>query len=147
TWSINYGDGTSSPYVSASTISKTYNKAGTYTALANGRDATGKIATSNPVVLTITQSTSTLTVKTVNAASNAINGYYTTLWQNGALVKSAYSPTSFTFKNGQTYQLSLADYGGYAFDHWNDGSTIRQMTVTLKESKRIASIVSQGQLV
>ena len=70
-------------------------------------------------------------MKTVNAASNAINGYYTTLWQNGALVKSAYSPTSFTFKNGQTYQLSLADYGGYAFDHWNDGSTIRQMTVTL----------------
>ena len=137
--SINYGDGTSSPYVSGSTISKTYNKAGTYTAVANGRDATGKIATSNPVVLTITQSTSTLTVKTVNAASNAINGYYTTLWQNGALVKSAYSPTSFTFKNGQTYQLSLADYGGYAFDHWNDGSTIRQMTVTLKESTTLTA--------
>ncbi|OLC25726.1 MAG: hypothetical protein AUH71_00590 [Thaumarchaeota archaeon 13_1_40CM_4_48_7] len=139
TWSINYGDGTSSPYVSASTISKTYNKAGTYTAVANGRDATGKIATSNPVVLTITQSTSTLTVKTVNAANSAINGYYTTLWQNGALVKSAYSPTSFTLKNGQTYQLSVADYGGYVFDHWNDGSTIRQKTVTLKESTTLTA--------
>ena len=139
TWSINYGDGTSSPYVSASTISKVYNKAGTYTAVANARDATGKTATSNPVALTITESTSTLTVKTVDPLGSAINGYYTTLWQNGALVGSAYSPTSFTLKTGQTYQLSVADYGSYVFDHWNDGSTIRQKTVTLRESTTVTA--------
>jgi hypothetical protein len=139
TWSVNYGDGTSSPYASTSTISKTYNKAGTYTAVATAKDATGKTATSNPVVLTITQSTSTLTVKTVNAAGSPMNGYYTTLSQNGALVKLAFSPASFTLNNGQTYQVSVADYGSYVFDHWNDGSTTRQKSVTLKESTTLTA--------
>jgi hypothetical protein len=130
TWSVNFGDGTSSPFGSAASVSKTYGAAGTYSAVATAKDAAGKTATSSPVSITITQGTSTLTVNTVNAAGSSINGYYTSLSQNGALIKSAFSPASFTLNSGQTYQVSVSDYGSYAFDHWSDGSTGRQKTVT-----------------
>jgi len=130
TWSVNFGDGTSSSFTTSSSISKTYNAAGTFNAVATAKDSAGKTATSSAVSITVTASTSTLTVKTVNAAGSAITGYYTTLSQNGAVVKTGFSPVSFTLKSGQTYQVSVADYGDYTFDHWNDGSTSRQKTVT-----------------
>lgn len=130
TWSVKFGDGTTSASTSASTITKTYSSAGTYTAVATARDSAGKTAASNPVTVTVTQGTSTLTVRTVNAAGSPINGYYTTLSQNGAVIKTAFSPASFTLNSGQTYQVAVSDYGGYAFDHWSDGSTSRQKTVT-----------------
>jgi hypothetical protein len=130
TWSVNFGDGTSSSFSSASSVSKTYSSAGTYSAVATAKDAAGKTATSSPVSITITQGSSTLTVTTVNAAGSPINGYYTVLSQNGATVKTAFSPATFTLSSGQTYQVSVSDYGDYLFDHWNDGSTNRQKTVT-----------------
>jgi hypothetical protein len=130
TWSVNFGDGTSSSFSSTASVSKTYSTAGTYSAVATAKDAAGKTATSSPVAITITQGTSTLAVNTVNAAGSPINGYYTTLSQNGAVIKTAFSPTSFTLNSGQTYQVSVSDYGSYTFDHWSDGSTGRQKTVT-----------------
>jgi hypothetical protein len=130
TWSVKFGDGTTSASTSASSITKTYSSAGTYTAVATARDSTGKTATSNPVTITVTQATNTLTVKTVNAAGSPITGYYTTLSQNGAVIKTAFSPASFTLNSGQTYQVAVSDYGQYVFDHWSDGSTSRQKTVT-----------------
>lgn len=81
----------------------------------------------------------TLTVNTVDSAGEAINGYYTTLSQNGATIKTAFSPASFTLNSGQTYQVAVADYGDYVFDHWNDGSTIRQKTVTLQQSATLTA--------
>jgi hypothetical protein len=130
TWSVSFGDGTSSPFTSASSVSKTYDKAGTYSAVATAKDAAGRTATSVSVTITVTQGTNTLTVNTANAAGSPINGYYTTLSQNGVVIKTAFSPASFTLNSGQTYQVSVSDYGSYVFDHWNDGSTSRQKTVT-----------------
>lgn len=130
TWSVNFGDGAASQSTSASTITKTYNSAGTYTAVATAKDSIGKTATSNPVAITVTQDTNTLTVRTADAAGNLITGYYTVLSQNGAIVRTAFSPASFTLNSGQAYQVSVSDYGDYAFDHWSDGSTSRQKTVT-----------------
>lgn len=130
TWFVNFGDNTVSYLTSVESVSKTYSAAGTYSAVATARDSAGRTATSVPVAITITQGTSTLTVNTVNAAGNPINGYYSTLSQNGALIKSAFSPASFTLNSGQTYQVSVSDYGSYMFDHWSDGSTDRQKTVT-----------------
>lgn len=129
TWSVNFGDGTSSSFTSSASVSKTYSAAGTYNAVATAKDAEGRTATSTAVAITITQGTSTLTVNTVNAAGSPINGYYTVLSQNGATVKTAFSPASFTLNSGQTYQVSVADYGQYFFDHWSDGSTNREKTV------------------
>jgi len=129
TWSVNFGDGTSSSFTSAASVSKTYSAAGTYSAVATVRDSAGTTATSSTVTITITQGTNTLTVNTVNAVGSPINGYYTTLWQNGVEIKSSFSPASFTLNNGQTYQVAVSDYGQYFFDRWEDGSTNRQKTV------------------
>jgi len=130
TWSINFGDGTTSSSVSStSTVSKAYGLAGTYTVVATAKDLTGKEVISNPVTITVTQGTSTLTVRTVDAAGKSITGYYTVLSQNGATIRTEFSPASFALNSGQTYQVSVSDYGSYVFDHWNDGSTKRQKTV------------------
>jgi hypothetical protein len=73
---------------------------------------------------------STLTVRTVDESGSPLTGYHMVLSQNGATVGTAFSPASFTLAGGQTYQVSVSDYGDYAFDHWNDGSTSRQKSVT-----------------
>jgi hypothetical protein len=130
TWSVNFGDGTSSSFTSASSIPKTYSSAGTFSAVATARDSAGKTAASSPVSITITPNTSTLIVNTVDAAGSPINGYYTVLSQNGATVKTASSPASFILNSGQTYQVSVSDYGDYAFDHWDNGSTSKSRTIT-----------------
>lgn len=130
TWSVRFGDGTTSPSTLAPATAKAYNAAGTYTAVATARDSAGRIATSNPVSIAVTQGMSTLTVKTVDASGSQISGYYTTLSQAGALARAAFSPASFTLSSGQAYQVAVSDFGGYAFDHWSDGSMNRQKTVT-----------------
>jgi hypothetical protein len=134
TWSVQFGDGTTSPYSSGATISKTYNTAGTFSAVATAKDAAGKVASSLPVVITITSKASTLSVKTVNSAGSPISGYYAVLSQNGVQIQIAFSPASFTLSSGQTYQVAVSDYGSYVFDHWEDGSRIRTRSVTAGQS-------------
>lgn len=68
------------------------------------------------------QITDTISVTTVDSSGNQIYGYYTTLWQDGNVIQSAFSPAGFTVSTGQTYQVAVADYGQYVFDHWSDGS-------------------------
>ena len=67
-------------------------------------------------------SSGTISVTTTDSSGNTIAGYYTTLWQNGAQIDSAFSPASFTVTGGQSYQVAVSDYGSYSFDHWSDGS-------------------------
>lgn len=131
TWSVNYGDGSSSPLSSASSASKTYSSAGTYSAVATVKDSSGRTATSNPVTIAISQESPSLTVKTVDAAGNPLNGYYTTLSQGDSQIQSAFSPAQFSLAAGQTYQVSVSDYGDYAFTRWDDGSTSRTKTVSI----------------
>jgi hypothetical protein len=69
------------------------------------------------------QTTGTISITTTDSAGNQIYGYYTTLSQNGNIVQTAFSPAEFTVSSGQTYQVAVADYGSYSFDHWSDGST------------------------
>jgi hypothetical protein len=85
---------------------------------------------------------SPVSISTVNSASSAINGYYTTLWQNGAQLQSCFSPCSFTLNNGQTYQVAVADYGAEAFSHWGDGSTNRYYTVVVPTTSTTISLTA-----
>jgi hypothetical protein len=78
--------------------------------------------------------TSTITVSGVDSSGRAIAGYYTTLWQNGAMVQSCFTSCSFTVSNGQTYQIAVADYGNEAFSHWSDGTIARFHTVVVPSS-------------
>ena len=74
--------------------------------------------------------TSTMTVTTADQNGNPINGYYTTLYDSsGNAIQSQYSPASFTVASGKQYKVSVADYGSYAFSHWQDGTTNRVINV------------------
>jgi hypothetical protein len=64
-------------------------------------------------------------VSTVNSSNAPIAGIYTTLWQNGVLAQSCFSSCQFVVGNGQTYQVAVADWGNYSFNHWTGGSTGR----------------------
>jgi len=55
----------------------------------------------------------------------------TTLSQNGTVISQYFSPSIFTVANGQTYQVSVADYQGETFSHWSDGTTSRVYTVII----------------
>jgi hypothetical protein len=90
---------------------------------------------SGPVALTAVYDTgqpssqSTVRVSTADSSNATISGYYTTLWQNGQLVSSAFSPASFNISGGN-YQVAVSDYGSYVFDHWSDGTANRFHTVS-----------------
>src|SRR2546427_1141892 len=109
------------------------------TAVLNCGNTVTTTTTTTTATTTSTTSTTTTTlagfsqisVSTVNSAGAPINGYYTTLWQNGVMLQWCYSPCSFVVSNGQTYQVAVADYGGETFSHWSDGITNIFHTVTL----------------
>ena len=131
TWSVNFGDGSSSTLSSTSSISKKYSAAGTYSAMAAVKDSSGRTATSSPLSIAISKAPSILTIKTVDSAGNPLSGYYTTLLREGSQAQSAFSPAQFSLAAGQTYQVSVSDYGDYAFSRWDDGSTSRTKTVSI----------------
>jgi hypothetical protein len=139
TWSVNFGDGTSSPYGTSSSVSKTYSAPGTYSTVATAKDSAGKTASSNAVAVTVNAqpTASALTVKTVDSAGKAISGYYTTL-SGGGQTQSGFSPASFTLNGGQTYQVSVSDYGDYVFSHWEGGSTSRTQSVAAANGQAIS---------
>lgn len=67
--------------------------------------------------------TSTIAVSTVNSAGASVSGYYISLWQNGAQLKSCFSQCSFMVSNGQTYQVVASSYGSETFSHWSGGTS------------------------
>jgi hypothetical protein len=46
---------------------------------------------------------------------------YATLWQNGALVSSCYSPCTFSVRGGQNYNVEVSNYGQFSFSEWGNG--------------------------
>jgi hypothetical protein len=85
---------------------------------------------------------STINVATTNSVGTAIAGYYVTLWQNGKVIQSCYSPCSFSVSSGQTYQVGAADFGGETFSHWGDGSTSPLYTVSVTAGGTITSLTA-----
>jgi len=110
---------------------KKYNVAGTYSAVSTVRDSSGRTATSSPVAVTISQETPTLTIKAEDSSGTQLNGYYATLSQGGSQIQSGFSPAQFSVGAGQSYQVSVADYGDYVFSRWDDGTTSRTKTVSI----------------
>lgn len=71
----------------------------------------------------------------VNAYS--LNGQQLNMWttieQNGSIVKSGYTPVVFAAQAGSTYTVTGYNFAasGIFFDHWEGGSTSRTATVTV----------------
>ncbi len=65
-------------------------------------------------------------------SNNKITGMYVNLKYNGKIVDHGFSPVTFTLKNGKEYEIGVANYGKYHFQHWGDNyanGAIRQVKV------------------
>ncbi|MGD0511641.1 MAG: hypothetical protein ABSA33_07445, partial [Candidatus Micrarchaeaceae archaeon] len=68
---------------------------------------------------------STLTLS-IHSATNEyeIDGYNVMLYQNGQVINSGLTPTTFSVIQGQTYSIQADNNGSYCFDYWNNYNTI-----------------------
>jgi hypothetical protein len=83
---------------------------------------------------------SSLTVTTYDATNKQINGYYTTVSKDGKAA-SGFSPAKFTLNNGQTYVVSVSDYGAFVFDHWKDtNSKTRDRSISITSNTELSAI-------
>ncbi len=82
--------------------------------------------------------TAAVTVESVSQSGSAINGMWTTWSRSGSLLASGFTPTSFGGTVGDTYTVTVSNYGSAVFCHWQDGTTnpskslVLQGSVTLK---------------
>jgi hypothetical protein len=95
------------------------------------------------VILAAALATPSMTGIAYAASSNLIvNAYslngqplsmWTTIWQNGSVVKSGYTPVVFAATEGGTYTVAGYNFaaGDIFFDHWEDGSRSMTTTVTV----------------
>jgi hypothetical protein len=77
-----------------------------------------------------TQGAGSISVVTDVKGGGEIYGMYTTLWSNGALVTSCFSPCSFPVSGGHTYSVAVSNYGSYYFSEWGDGTLSQFFTVS-----------------
>ncbi len=70
-----------------------------------------------------------VTIKSANLAGSTFDGMWTTVSEQGILMKTGYTSLSFSAKKGLSYEVSVADYQNYVFDHWEDGSKNRVRNV------------------
>jgi hypothetical protein len=74
--------------------------------------------------------THNLTVNAYSSAGSSL-GMYTTISSSGTVVKTGFSPMTYTGTADATYTVAVSNYGSYTFDHWQDGSTANPRTFTL----------------
>jgi glucose/arabinose dehydrogenase len=84
-------------------------------------------------------SSRTLTVISADTSGSSRTGFYTTIYSGSTLVHTGYTPVTFTGTAGATYSVIVHDYGGSTFDHWENGSTTRERTVTLNNNMEITA--------
>ncbi|HEV2193176.1 MAG TPA: fibronectin type III domain-containing protein [Nitrosopumilaceae archaeon] len=95
-----------------------------------GNSSNTASATTQPVSTT----TSKLTVSTQGLDGAPITSLYAELWKNGAMINGGFTPITFTLNNNQQYTVIADNYLNYVFDHWNDGSTNPNKTITLTQA-------------
>jgi hypothetical protein len=72
----------------------------------------------------------TITVNSVDLKGKPFVGMWTTVTKDGVTVQTGYTPLSFSAQEGQTYVITVASYRQHIFEHWDNGSTNRERTIT-----------------
>ena len=93
-------------------------------------DAAGNVPLQITRTVNVIDTTATITVNSVDLFGNPINGLWTELILDDSTIDTGFTTKSFTGDSGTQYTVFVSDYQNYLFDHWDDGSTDRNRTIT-----------------
>jgi hypothetical protein len=102
---------------------------------------TSKTSTSSSTT-TSTSSPASLSVSSVSLGGSAVKGIYTTWNQNGVVLATGFTPTTFTGTSGGSYTVSVSNYLSTVFCHWLDGNTNPTRTLTLTGNTGLTAVYS-----
>lgn len=90
----------------------------------------------------VVPTTDTLTIKSQYATGNPISGYWTVLYDaNGNVLKTGFTPATFTLNAGQQYRTGMGNFGSFTFDHWLDNnSTANPRNVSINANAQLTAV-------
>ena len=83
--------------------------------------------------------TITITVDSFDTYGNQLPGLYGTIQSNGQLVDSGFTPFAFQAVSGDTYTVTIDNYGNYYFEFWATGSSSPSINITPTFSSELAA--------
>jgi hypothetical protein len=137
------------PPASGSTSSTSSDPTSTTTSTtATSSSSTSRTSTSTSTTSKSTSSSSTATSKlkivSQTTAGAAITGYYTVLFsQSGAVLKTGYTPATYTLNDGRTYGVQADSYGSCQFAYWQDTrSTNAFRSISITSNAKLVAVYS-----
>jgi hypothetical protein len=88
--------------------------------------------------------TYTVSVRSANLNGVSFSGMWTTVSKDGVVLKTGYTPLSFNAESGVSYQVTVANYQNYLFDHWENGSTSIARTISITSDTTLTAYYSTG---
>lgn len=87
----------------------------------------------------------TLTISSSDLNENPFSGMWTTIRTlEGTLLKSGFTPMTFTGDSNIEYKVSVANYDGREFDRWQDGSTSKTRIIVLTSDTELIAHYDSG---
>lgn len=90
----------------------------------------------------------TLTIDSIDLSGDPVSVWVVVRSADGTVLKTGFTPLSFigTFGTtlGSTLKVSVANYDGKAFDHWEDGSPEQTRTVVLTNDTSLTAVYDTG---
>jgi glucose/arabinose dehydrogenase len=83
-----------------------------------------------------------VTIASADMAGNALSGHYATVRaaSSSTFLQTGFTPLNFTGFVGTAYTIAASDYQNSTFDHWEDGSTARERTITLSNDAEAGAL-------
>jgi YVTN family beta-propeller protein len=86
-----------------------------------------------------------LTVNSVDLSDNPVNGMWTVIRSaDGDILKTGFTPLTFTGISGNSYKVSVANYDGKIFKEWEDGSASKMRTINLSSDTTLTATYDTG---
>jgi hypothetical protein len=83
--------------------------------------------------------TVTITVDSFDVYGHLLPGLYVTIQSNGQLIESGFTPLIFQAVSGNTYAVTIDNYGSYYFVFWATGSSSSSISITPTLSSELAA--------
>ncbi len=89
-----------------------------------------------------TPNTIPLTIRSADLTGAPIIGLWTAIQSNGQTVGKGYTTLTYNATIGATYTVSVANYGPYTFNHWDNGATSNSRTLTPTQAMTLTAYYS-----